>query len=231
MKKLRFHCLQHISFEGPGIIEKWALENGHSFTFTRFYENDQLPALDDFDFLIIMGGPMSYDDDDIYWWMRKEKAFLKEAIKAGKAALGICLGSQFLAIAAGASGAHGTQQEVGWFPIQFFNQEKTFNFLPDNPTVFQWHGDTFELPKGVVHFAGTKLFPNQGFILNKKIVGLQFHLEVEPASVEAMLQEVGHLIPDQEFTQTPDEIRKENRYYSSNQQWLIRMIEQIAGEI
>ncbi len=229
MRKLKFHCLQHVAFEGPGIIESWAKQQGHSFHFTRFYLNEKLPQLNEVDVLIVMGGPMSFDDDAVYHWMPTEKAFIKTCMDAGKSALGICLGAQMIAIAAGGEGQHGSEQEVGWFPIQFFNTDDSFSFLPKNQTVFHWHGDTFTIPPKAVHFAGTDAFPNQGFLLNSNIVGLQFHLEIEPNSVQAMIDHVGDQIPDQRFTQSPEKIVLEDAYYQNCHQLLLKILADIVG--
>ena len=94
---MRFHCLQHVPFESPGNIEVWAKQKEHTFSFTHLYHNKQLPALNDFDVLIIMGGPMSIYDENIYPWLKKEKEFIRAAIRQGKKMHGICLGSQLIA--------------------------------------------------------------------------------------------------------------------------------------
>lgn len=229
MKNLRIHCLQHVEFEGPGYIQDWAFENGHSLSFTRFFENEELPELDSFDLLVVMGGPMSFDDDEIYEWMPKEKSFLKEALDANKMALGICLGAQLLSIALGAEGKHGTEQEVGWFPIQFINTESSFSFLPPSATVFHWHGDTFEIPETAIRIAETPLFPNQGFIFENRIVAMQFHLEVTPRSVQAMIDHVGHLIPKETYTQKADHILDDTRWYAQNKQFLYKILDQLTS--
>lgn len=225
---MKIHYLQHVDFEGPAAIAEWADLNGHTLSYTRFYKNETLPQQYNLDLLVVMGGPMSFDDDDKYAWMPLEKAFIKGAIEAGKAVIGICLGAQFIAQALGAKAKHGSSQEIGWFPLNFQNQQESFSFLPDTTPVFHWHGDTFDIPKNAVHLASTNEFPNQGFVWNKKVVGLQFHLEVTQESVEGMIKHVGHEIGNGEFCQTAAEIISNQTNYAKNKALIFKILDQIT---
>ena len=80
MKKLRLHYLQHVSNEGLGSIEDWALSSGHSLTSTLVYKNQSFPKLTDFDWLIIMGGPMGANDEERYPWLADEKKLILERL-------------------------------------------------------------------------------------------------------------------------------------------------------
>ena len=100
---MRAHYLQHVPFEGLGSIETWLHSAHATISATRLYEEAHFPALDSFDLLIIMGGPMSVNDDEIYPWLAREKAFIAAAIAADKAVLGICLGAQLIAAVCGAT--------------------------------------------------------------------------------------------------------------------------------
>ena len=125
---MRIHVLQHVAFEGLGCIEAW-LENRHAIvTFTRFFESDALPNLDDVDFIIALGGPMSVNDEDRFPWLADEKQFLAKAIQENKIVLGICLGCQLIASALGAKVYPNRDQEIGWFPV-----EKKFDRHPPCP--------------------------------------------------------------------------------------------------
>ena len=73
---MHIHVLQHVPFEGPAYIGQWAQERGHTLSYTRFYEPWHLPHIDQFDWLLIMGGPMSVHDTCSYEWMAKEKDFI-----------------------------------------------------------------------------------------------------------------------------------------------------------
>lgn len=225
---MNIHCLQHVDFEGPAAITEWALTNGHTLSFTHFYKDEPLPSKLNFDLLVVMGGPMSFDEDDKYAWMPLEKVFIKNCIEAGKSAIGICLGAQFIAQALGAKAKHGTSQEIGWYPITFQNQSKSFDFLPESTTVFHWHGDTFDIPQNAIHIASTEAFPNQGFIWNNKVVGLQFHLEVTEESVLGMIEHVGHEIGDGEFCQPSSEIVRDKSQYVRNKTFIFKILDQIT---
>lgn len=100
---MRMHVLQHVPFETPGMILDWAKAHEHEVTFTRFYEpSPALPCIDAYDFLVIMGGPMSVNEDTTHSWLIAEKTHIRQAIEAGKKLLGICLGAQVIAASLGA---------------------------------------------------------------------------------------------------------------------------------
>ncbi len=99
---MRIHYLQHVPFEGPAAIAEWAQEHGHELVGTRLDRNEPLPALRDFDWLVVMGGPMGVGDRDRYPWMGPELELIREAIAAGRRVLGVCLGAQLIAAALGA---------------------------------------------------------------------------------------------------------------------------------
>ena len=117
---MRFHCLQHVPFETPGNIEAWAKQKGYSFSFTHFFNDDQLPEQNDFDALIIMGGPMSVHDENDFGWLKKEKQFIAAAIRQQKKILGICLGAQLIADALGAMVYNNKEKEIGFMPVHFY---------------------------------------------------------------------------------------------------------------
>src|SRR5512133_165982 len=97
MRPLRIHCFQHIEYEDLGCITEWCQSNGHPVTYTRFYKGEPLPNTDDFDWLIVMGGPMGVYENEKYSWLSHEKASIKSAIEHNKTVLGICLGAQLIA--------------------------------------------------------------------------------------------------------------------------------------
>lgn len=198
---MRIHALQHVDFEGLGHIGRWIADRGHSLTMTRFFAGEKLPGLDQFDRLIIMGGPMNIYEDDRYPWLVEERAFIKKALASGKSAVGICLGAQLLADALGSPVVAGLQKEIGWFPIRLTEAGQRSALLqgvPSELTVFHWHGDTFNIPTGAVHLAVSDGCPSQAFLYDNRILGLQFHLESTPETVEAILAHCSdELIPGQ----------------------------------
>lgn len=228
---MRIHCFQHVHFEGPGIICEWAKEKGHIINYTRFYDKIVWPEMNDFDFLIVMGGPMSFDDDDLYSWMKKEREIIGQAIANNKTVLGICLGAQFIAHAIDGSGRRGHSQEIGWFPLSFstdFNSE--LSFFPSELKAFHWHGDTFDIPKGAFRIASTNEYPNQGFLLKDNVIGLQFHLEVDVSALEGMVKYCGDGLKVDKFVQNSEQILSDKTNLEENQNIMFKLLNYLESK-
>ena len=200
---MHVHVLQHVPFEGLGSIEAWLSHRGARVTYTRFFESAKLPVLTDIDFIIVLGGPMSINDEEQFPWLREEKRFVTEAIASNKAVLGICLGAQLIASAMGARVYPASEKEIGWFPVfAELPLSNTFVF-PENTEVFHWHGETFDLPTGAVHLLSSAACRNQAFQIGARVIGLQFHLETTPKSAEAIINNCANeLLPQQRYIQT-----------------------------
>lgn len=185
---MRVHYLQHVSFEGLGSIESWLNQENHDITCSRFYQDVDLPKIDEVDFLIIMGGPMSVLDEKQYPWLVAEKQFIKEAVLRDKPVLGICLGAQLIASALGADIVKNAEKEIGWFPVYGLevSQASAFTF-PKEFLAFHWHGETFSLPSDATLLAKSAECEHQAFQFGKKTIGLQFHLETTPQSAQSIL--------------------------------------------
>ncbi len=208
---MKIHILLHETFEGPGCIEYWAKDRGHNLSFTKMYERKRtLPHLNDFDFLIIMGGSMSVNDHETHEWLPVEIEFIKQAIKENKRILGVCLGSQLLASALGAKVYSAKTKEIGWHPVRFTERASEICCLQDSTyfTVFHWHGETFDLPFGTQLLASSEIANNQGFVFGDRVVGLQFHFEVTKESIENLILNAHDDFDDSAFVQTPLEIRQ-----------------------
>ena len=182
---MHIHYLQHVPFEGLGSIDAWIEEHEHTLSATHLYNEEPLPKTNSFDWLIVMGGPMSVTDITTHPWLIKEKAFIRQAIDEKKIVLGICLGAQLIADVQGATISKNTHKEIGWFPVQLSEQAKTTTLgatlLPEF-SVFHWHGDTFSIPDNAMPFASSSACKNQAFMIEERILGLQFHLETTPKS-------------------------------------------------
>src|SRR5580698_8576655 len=115
---MQIACLQHASFEGPGNIERWAAMRGHSLRTIRLFEGEIAPGPDDFDLLVVMGGPMSIHDEADHAWLVPEKRLIAQCLERDKYILGVCLGSQLLASSLGSRVYRNRVREIGWFPIR-----------------------------------------------------------------------------------------------------------------
>ena len=115
---MRAHILQHVPFENSGNITSWLKVADYRITTTKFYQSTSLPDPSDIDLLIIMGGPMSVNDEDQFPWLRLEKQFIRQIISADKAVLGVCLGAQLIASALRESVYPNRSKEIGWFAVQ-----------------------------------------------------------------------------------------------------------------
>ncbi|MBV9463683.1 MAG: amidotransferase [Verrucomicrobiae bacterium] len=198
---MRAHVLQHVPFEGLGSIEPWLREKNAQVGWTKFYEDESLPKLSEVDFVIALGGPMSVNDP--LSWIAAEKKFLGEAIMAGKGVLGICLGAQLMASSLGAKVYPAPQKEIGWFALE----SVAGNLLPKKFEAFQWHGETFDLPRGATHLARSEACEHQAFRMGPRAVALQFHLETTPESADALIQNCREELVAGPFIQSESALR------------------------
>ncbi len=178
-------CFQHIDCEGPGSLEPLFKSLGIELKLLKPFKGDVIPE-NLGDGLLILGGPMGVYEEAQYPWMTRELAAIRKALDASLPVLGICLGSQMLAHAAGAQVFRGALPEVGWRPITLTAEGKKdplLEGLPETFNVFHWHGDTFTLPKGARLLAGSDWFPHQIFKIGAKAYGFQCHLEVTETMV------------------------------------------------
>ncbi|HMS83037.1 MAG TPA: type 1 glutamine amidotransferase [Nitrospira sp.] len=185
---LKAICLQHVPFEGPGAFAQALTKRGVTIDYV-FVPKDGLPE-DTGDLLIVMGGPMSVNDSDS--WIAKEADFIRSALFAGQPIIGVCLGSQFMAKALGATIRPGKALEIGMTPIRLTEEGKrdpVFGTGPDLFDVFEWHGEIFDLPKDCTSLAGSTIAPLQAFRYGDRAYGLLFHLEMEEAGIDSLCRE------------------------------------------
>lgn len=211
---IRVHYLQHVPFEGLGYIADWVEKNNFSISQTRLYDDPIFPELESFDMLVIMGGPMGTYEEDRYSWLKVEKAFVCKAIDAGKVVIGICLGSQIIASALGARVYPSEEKEIGWLPVTFTDDfaQKLFGSKEKSPVIFQWHGDTFDLPEGARLLASSEACVNQAFLYKDKVLGIQFHFEVTQKSFTDMLDNGLDELKEGRYIQSETFIRTNAQY-------------------
>jgi GMP synthase (glutamine-hydrolysing) len=185
---MRAVCLTHVPFEGPGAFATALTERGAGLE-RHLVPQDGLTK-DAGDLLIVMGGPMSVNDADS--WIAEETQFIRSALQAGKPVIGVCLGSQFMAKALGATIRPGKALEIGMTPVRLTaeaKQDPVFSTLPESFEVFEWHGEVFDLPKDCVPLAGSDVAPLQAFRYAARAYGLLFHLEMEEHGIESLSRE------------------------------------------
>ena len=226
----RIHVLQHVPFETPGCIVHWAEDMGYPVTYTHFYQGDILPEIDETDWLIVMGGPMSVHDTDIFPWLADEKRYIHKAIASGKTVIGICLGSQLIAEVLGSRVRSNGEKEIGWHRV-FRTDESSgiglFDDIPDGSEVFHWHGETFDIPPGAVHGFSSDCCRNQAFISGDRVLGLQFHLEVTQHLLYDIIDNCrGELIPS-EYVQGEDHIISGLKHIRENNSIMFTLLEKL----
>ena len=205
---MKLHYLQHVPFEDLARIEDWATDRGHEISRTQLYDGQKLPGMDEFDWLVIMGGPMNIYEEDKYPWLAGEKRFIRDAIISNKIVLGICLGGQLIADVLGCNVRRNSCKESGWHSVKLTpegQKSRIFNVLPNTFMALHWHGDTFEIPPEALRTAESEACANQAFALGKA-VGLQFHLESSIDSIEHLIKNCGDELVEGKYIHSPQEI-------------------------
>lgn len=169
------------------MIEPWLRRRGHEIAFTRWWAGDAAPDTEDYDWLIVMGGPMGVSQHRDHPWLVPEKFALSSAFAAGKRVLGVCLGAQLIADVLGGKVVQNPAREIGWWPVRAVpvaaGTAGARYAFPAHATVLHWHGDTFSLPPGATRLAESVACAQQAFAWGERVLGLQFHLEMDTAAV------------------------------------------------
>lgn len=174
---------QHVAHEPLGTLDPMLKAAGFRIRYVNFgRDTEQVPSLEGYNGLIVLGGPMGVYEADRFPHLLAEQRALESALKREIPVLGICLGAQLLAATLGASVSKGPSAEFGWYdvrPTAAAAQDPLFEAWSPNERIFQLHQDTFEIPKGATHLAASDLYEGQAFRFGKNAYGLQFHLEVD----------------------------------------------------
>jgi GMP synthase-like glutamine amidotransferase len=175
--------LQHAGCEPPGVYADELRDRG--ITTTTVVLDEEPPPRDwrPHAGIVAMGGAMGAYEDERYPWLSDEKRLIAEAVAAGTPYWGVCLGAQLLAASLGARVAPGGGPELGVLSVQLTEAaagDPVFAGAPASFPTLQWHGDTYELPKGAVQLARSPAYEQQAFVLGRAYA-LQFHLEVDTA--------------------------------------------------
>jgi GMP synthase-like glutamine amidotransferase len=227
---MRLHYIQHAPYEPLGSIEDWARDRGSRVTRTLAV-TDEWPSLEDIDWLVVMGGPMGAYEEGVYTWLVGEKRFIRAAIDAGKAVLGVCLGGQLVSEVLGGEVEHNPFKEVGWFTVTMTPEmadSAVFRKLPHSFVAGLWHGDTFSIPPGAERMASSEGCANQAFeFAEGRVVGLQFHPEWSREMVRALYERhMSDVAEGGPFVQTPEEILGASQeIYAANRDLLFALLD------
>jgi GMP synthase (glutamine-hydrolysing) len=193
--------IKNIITEGPGTIEDFLREGNISFRIIELYSGEVSPSLEDFDTLVIMGGPMAVYKMDKYPHLVMGSRIIREAINRDMRVLGICLGAQMVAYCLGAEVYKGPVEEIGWYAIELTGEgikDPLMRRLAIHPQVgdfwrrfevFQLHGDTFDIPLGAALLASSELYKNQAFRYKNNVYGFQFHIEVTKKIIQEWFED------------------------------------------
>jgi GMP synthase-like glutamine amidotransferase len=188
--------IQHVPFEGPGLIAEVAARRGVPLRVCRLYEGAALPPASELDGLVVMGGPMGVNDTVEHPYLLPERELIATLVQQGKPVLGVCLGAQLLAAALGARVYRGGQLEIGTGSVSLTAEGSADPVLSATGVqtlpVVHWHQDTFDLPEDTRWLARSELYPHQAFRAGRRAYGLQFHVEVNSELAAAWAE---HLPP------------------------------------
>jgi len=188
----RVLVLQHVPHETLGRLEQLFAGADVAWHTVRLFEHTPLDLpWDEVTGLVVLGGPMNVDEHETYPFLARELAWIRESLRRDLPLLGICLGAQLLARALGARVSPHPVKEIGWYDAEIVapSDDPLFAGLRGRHTVFQWHGDTFELPAGAVQIARGEPCTQQAFRYGGRAYGLQFHVEVTADMITGWLEE------------------------------------------
>ncbi|MCP4039497.1 MAG: type 1 glutamine amidotransferase [bacterium] len=217
----RLLVFQHVAHEILGTLDPLLRSHGFRNRYVNFGRDpDATPNLDGYHGVIVLGGPMNVDESDEHPHLETEVRLLAEAMDRDLPVLGICLGAQLLAKALGAEVSPNHQKEIGWYevtPTDEAEDDPLFSHFTPAERLFQWHGDTFDIPRGGVRLATAPTCENQAFRYGDRAYGLQFHLEVDTPLIERWLGVPHHReeIEAEDGRICPDRIRRDTETHAS----------------
>jgi GMP synthase (glutamine-hydrolysing) len=186
---LRVLAVVHQSDAGPGVFAEAARADGHELI-EWLAPQAPPPSLDGVDAALVLGGAMNVDEEDVFPWLRPEKALLRDLLARDVPALGICLGAQLLAEVAGAQPRRASEPEIGWGTIELTPEgaaDPLLGALPQRCEVFSWHSYEAPLPPGATALAENAVCLQAYRLAGARVWGLQFHPEVTATDLHAWL--------------------------------------------
>lgn len=199
---MRINVLQHTPNEGPGAIKDWAHVHRHElYVYHPYQFNGILPTASETDMLIILGGPMSPNDSEP--WILQERQLIAELLQKKRPIFGACFGAQQIAKTLGAPIGKAAK-EVGWAPV--YLKSNTIPDIPPKLTALHWHEEKFAIPQGAELLFSSDLLETQGFVLNHRIIGLQFHFEPQADDIREIVVNDASYTENSLLHQSPEDI-------------------------
>jgi GMP synthase (glutamine-hydrolysing) len=232
---MRLHLLEHDPDElSDTHLIQWAKQKGHAVGQTYLCKNEKPPALDEIDWLMVMGGSPSVWEEDKYPWLIPEKELIARALVHNKIILGICFGAQLLAQALGGTVSANCPKEIGWHDVNLTKAGRRsflFRGIPDRFTTFHWHSNCFTVPQGCTRLAFSEATPNQAFVSEtRSIVGLQFHPEYTPAMVTYFSREYGHTWESGPFVPSPQVVVNKTGHLQETYKLMATLLDNMEQE-
>ena len=193
---VQIYSLEHAPHEDPVYITQWLHEREINLHPVRLYMGDHFPDVDKVGVLLIMGGFMNIYEEEKFPWLGEEKIFIRKVIEAEKPVLGICLGGQLIADILKGKVTKAPCPEYGWHTItRVSNISDSINgwtnrisaLFPEKLDVFEWHQDTFTIPEGAIRLYATEHCENQAYLYLDRVIGLQFHPEMDELTIREFL--------------------------------------------
>ncbi|MGB7343635.1 MAG: type 1 glutamine amidotransferase [Pirellulaceae bacterium] len=223
---MKITAIQHDAADPPAHAATVAADLGHELKVIRLDRGDGIPTVADADMLMTFGGAISLTTSEQPEWVIQEQSLIRKYAESGRRVLGICLGSQMVAAALGATVRRNEQPEAGWHTVDHVAESTSAigELFRDSPTVFHWHQDTFGIPDGAQHILRSAATHHQGFTIDDRIVGLQFHLEANKKTVETFLFVSQLWRQNAPHVQSEQAIREGIETYLRGQQQLLRSL-------
>ncbi|ADC89958.1 glutamine amidotransferase class-I [Thermocrinis albus DSM 14484] len=215
-------AIRHVRAEHLGLLEKVLKNMSMQIFYVDTAEGQRVQGdLSEYSMVVVLGGYMGAYEEDLYPFLSYEMRLMERALKEDVPLLGICLGSQMLAKVLGGKVYKGDRgKEIGWYRVHKVGHHPYFQHFPQEMVVFQWHGDTFDLPEGAHLIYSSDLYPHQAFVYGRA-VGLQFHLEVDIPMVREWVslykdELVQEGVDASSLIQVDEEIIKTNTYLAES---------------